>query len=281
MATALGISVVAVWGKGEAGGDRPSPFEGLVSAQLAGESSLLGVLGNLAALRDAETGRYVHPDGGGFDADALETELLRCHRAALRQWLSYDLRRQRADFERFVAAMAGCGGAPLSRDWLSGERFHRMLPYGIDEPERLLFRLDMQALLAAAGECAGPFEAAQASGWAASIEAMADPRVANLLQWVDLHAGNPSLTLRRLAQLFELSAAYLGSVFKRCTGRPFRDHLRGIRIRKAAARLQNPDLSIEDVSRAAGYTKATNFSRDFRKVYGVSPHRFRRRISRL
>jgi AraC-like DNA-binding protein len=87
----------------------------------------------------------------------------------------------------------------------------------------------------------------------------------------DLHlaaegAGMSKRTLQR--RLAELGLSYSKSVNQ-------------TRLRLAAARLAETDISIAEISDSLGYTDASNFSRAFRAKTGISPGAYRQRNRRV
>lgn len=84
------------------------------------------------------------------------------------------------------------------------------------------------------------------------------------------------LSLAYLAQLLNMSPAYLSVFIKEKTGANFSDHLNEIRIRKAKELLVVSELSIQDISMQVGYANITSFNRMFKKQVGLSPGEYRK-----
>ncbi|MFC5702416.1 helix-turn-helix domain-containing protein [Cohnella faecalis] len=85
------------------------------------------------------------------------------------------------------------------------------------------------------------------------------------------------LSLSYLADLLNMSSAYLSVYIKEKTGSNFSEHLNGIRVRKAQELLVTTEMNINDISLQVGYTNFTSFNRMFKKQTGMTPGEFRRR----
>lgn len=82
-------------------------------------------------------------------------------------------------------------------------------------------------------------------------------------------------SMRELARCCHLDKAYLCRLFKRYDRQSPYQLLVRLKMNWAAAQLQNPDRLVKQVARELGYDYAGHFSRTFKRVYGVSPQRFR------
>ena len=84
-----------------------------------------------------------------------------------------------------------------------------------------------------------------------------------------------TIRLEELAALVNLSTCHFCRTFKQITGRTTTEYLNGVRLRKAAAFLENSDLNITEIAFTCGFESSNYFSRLFRGLYGVSPTEFR------
>lgn len=88
--------------------------------------------------------------------------------------------------------------------------------------------------------------------------------------------GNPAgANLEDAAALVYLSASYLSRYFKQKTGASFTDYLCGQRMGLASEMLSDMQYKIYEISELLGYTNPFNFTRSFKKYYGVSPRDYR------
>lgn len=79
-----------------------------------------------------------------------------------------------------------------------------------------------------------------------------------------------------LASILHLSKAHMIRIFKRATGLPPGRYLLHIRMRQAAALLQNPSLTLDGVARMVGYDNGNYFSKVFAEYFHARPSEFRR-----
>jgi two-component system response regulator YesN len=104
-----------------------------------------------------------------------------------------------------------------------------------------------------------------------------DPRIHQALKSMDENL-DKKLTLKSVSEMFNLSGVYFSELFKKETGTCFSRYLVQSRIDRAKALLKETSLRIKQVSYAVGYRNVSNFDHDFRKLVGLSPHEYRKRI---
>ena len=96
-----------------------------------------------------------------------------------------------------------------------------------------------------------------------------------LLAWIEERLDEP-LTLERIAQHAGLSAYHFSRLFTARMGRSVMAHVRGRRLVRGARRLcTETDLKLVDLAFDCGFESQEAFSRAFKRVFGVSPGRFR------
>jgi AraC-like DNA-binding protein len=103
------------------------------------------------------------------------------------------------------------------------------------------------------------------------------PLAAQVGAFVRQHLGE-HLTTRRMASTLHLSEAYFCRRFHRLTGLTFHAYLARARVEAAKAALQEPETRINEIALAAGFQSASDFSRIFKAVEGVTPSAFRRQL---
>ena len=86
-----------------------------------------------------------------------------------------------------------------------------------------------------------------------------------------------AVSLTELTELTAMSVSTLNRTFKEATGySPIEYHLR-IRIKKASEILCGSGLNITEIAYRTGFDDSNYFSRQFKKMMGVSPLEFRKR----
>jgi AraC family transcriptional regulator len=83
------------------------------------------------------------------------------------------------------------------------------------------------------------------------------------------------LNLESLARIGCLSPHHFHRVFRSMTGESLGEHLRRVRLERAALLLRHSSREIMDVALAVGYESPAAFSRAFERVFGTSPSAWR------
>jgi AraC-like DNA-binding protein len=87
-----------------------------------------------------------------------------------------------------------------------------------------------------------------------------------------------NLSLDDVAAELDVSPEHLARAFRRRTGETVFGHLQALRLDDAKTLLVGSELSIAEVSAAAGFSSLALFSRTFQRRFGLSPRRYRQRI---
>ena len=82
--------------------------------------------------------------------------------------------------------------------------------------------------------------------------------------------------LDEIAHQFNLSRSYLSKKFKSSTGFGFKEYMINIRIKKACELLLGTDKTITEIAFECGFNDSNYFGDAFRRVKGVSPHKYRK-----
>jgi AraC family transcriptional regulator of arabinose operon len=90
-------------------------------------------------------------------------------------------------------------------------------------------------------------------------------------------AFSEEVKLERLASFAGLSVSHLSAEFRRHLGVPPMRYLLELRLRRAAYLLADVNLSVSEVARESGFSDPLYFSRQFRRRFGQSPRKYRRR----
>jgi AraC-like DNA-binding protein len=98
-----------------------------------------------------------------------------------------------------------------------------------------------------------------------------------LQSYVSEHSSE-TLSLKQAAGIASMEESYFSEFFHRSVGVPFKWWMDFIRIQRAAKRIEDSDSSITEVALNSGFTDSTTFTRTFRRVVGVTPREYRRRV---
>ncbi len=85
-------------------------------------------------------------------------------------------------------------------------------------------------------------------------------------------------SLQTAAAHVNLNPVYLSRYFKSKTGTHFIDYLISVKMKRAAELLQARESRISKISEMVGYSNEKNFSRAFKKYFGVSPNEYRKLV---
>jgi len=84
------------------------------------------------------------------------------------------------------------------------------------------------------------------------------------------------INLKKLANLFYINSGYLGQLFKKETGQYFNDYMNRIRVDEAIKLLQDPRLSITEISEKVGYKNTNHLYLNFKNLTGMNPGDYRK-----
>jgi AraC family transcriptional regulator len=86
-------------------------------------------------------------------------------------------------------------------------------------------------------------------------------------------------TLEQMAAIARLSPNYFAWQFKRATGLPPHQYVLDRRVERAKQFLQTgSDISLAEVAAEAGFSDQSQFSHHFKRLIGVTPGKFRKRV---
>lgn len=79
------------------------------------------------------------------------------------------------------------------------------------------------------------------------------------------------LSLKTLAQKYNVNSSYLGQIFSREVGVSFSEYLNKTKNTKAKELILNTNMKINDIAKSVGYVDTSYFYRKFKKYFGVCP----------
>jgi len=101
-------------------------------------------------------------------------------------------------------------------------------------------------------------------------------RIGEVITHLETHYADP-ISLAELARMAHMSDRSLLRAFQETLGHSPIDYLLRCRVRRAAELLRQGDLRMTEVAFAVGFSDSNYFSRQFRRIMGLSPREFRRR----
>ena len=84
------------------------------------------------------------------------------------------------------------------------------------------------------------------------------------------------LTLKEVAGRIHISPCYLSDLFSRIVGCRFVEYLTHLRLERARDMLAGGERSVAAIAAACGFGTVSNFTRTYRRAFGVSPSAWRR-----
>jgi two-component system response regulator YesN len=102
-----------------------------------------------------------------------------------------------------------------------------------------------------------------------------DNLVATVDKIIQEHYADRELSLFKIAELLDMSPAYLGRIFKKLIAQSIPDYLNEYRIDRAKEFLSTTHDSIEEISQKTGYNNSTYFYKVFKKYTGITPAEYR------
>jgi AraC-like DNA-binding protein len=108
-----------------------------------------------------------------------------------------------------------------------------------------------------------------------AVGAIAFETFLNCRQWMDTNYRRTE-SLQQIAENCNVEMSYMCRLFKRYAHQSPWQYVLRLKMRAAAQRLQARDARVGDVAEEFGFADPFQFSRSFRKVFGVSPRKFMR-----
>ncbi len=110
-------------------------------------------------------------------------------------------------------------------------------------------------------------------------EEQSDSAVKRAKTYIQEHYSN-DISLDEVSREVNISPYYFSKLFKEEAGENFIEYLTNVRIGKAKEMLENPALSIKEVSILSGYADPNYFSRIFKKQTDMTPSEYKARYGR-
>ena len=111
-----------------------------------------------------------------------------------------------------------------------------------------------------------------------STEQVYRERILSVLVFIQKHL-DEELSLEEYARVAHFSPYHFHRIFRGMVGESLAEHMRRLRLERAATRLKRTNWAIVEIALEAGYETHEAFTRAFRALWGCSPSRYRRDTS--
>lgn len=92
--------------------------------------------------------------------------------------------------------------------------------------------------------------------------------------YIETNYNSSDISIAEIADNLNLDRSYFSTLFKKHTGKSPQDYLLDFRLNKAAELLVVSALKSGEVGKACGYTDQFNFSKMFKRKFGISPSQY-------
>lgn len=87
-----------------------------------------------------------------------------------------------------------------------------------------------------------------------------------------------NLTIDHIAKQHLISRTYFCTLFKQITGYTVYEFIQSLRLNHSKVLLQTGTLPITDIAQQSGFYDLSNFSRTFKKAFGMTPSQYRKHV---
>lgn len=101
-------------------------------------------------------------------------------------------------------------------------------------------------------------------------------KISSLLNYINEHL-NEDLFLDKLSETFFISKYYMETIFKAATGFSINEYIIVRRILKAKELLRN-NITVTQAAEACGFNNYSHFIRTFKKLVGISPKQYTKKV---
>ena len=112
-----------------------------------------------------------------------------------------------------------------------------------------------------------------AGGYTETQKELADKIHALLMENLEKH-----ITITDLARTLHVSSTHVKVSFHKVYGTPVYSYTRQCRMKAAAKMLEETDDSILEIAGRHGYENGSKFATAFRRIMGISPSEYRKRV---
>ena len=140
----------------------------------------------------------------------------------------------------------------------------------VEGMERIVKFLQILTVLAASNDC----KPIASVGFVSDASLFDQERIDRVFQFLNAKFSEP-VRVSDVARTLNLSEGAFSRFFRIHTGKTFPEFINELRIGRACVLLQENNLNVTEVAYESGFTNLSNFNRQFLKLKGLSPRRFR------
>jgi YesN/AraC family two-component response regulator len=96
-----------------------------------------------------------------------------------------------------------------------------------------------------------------------------------IVTYMDIHYADQNISLKSLADQFDITTSFLSRFFKDNARMNFIDYLTDKRLSYACKLLVETNMTVKEIIREIGYIDLASFTRKFTQIMGISPGRYR------
>ena len=100
--------------------------------------------------------------------------------------------------------------------------------------------------------------------------------VCGVLEYIEKHYGEESLSITQIADQLHLSSAYLNVLFRQEMKQTLKQYLSNYRLEKARRMLEQDFDKITEIAEKCGYANSNYFAKVFREAEGMTPLEYRK-----
>lgn len=97
-------------------------------------------------------------------------------------------------------------------------------------------------------------------------------------EYIENNHSDPNLTVYSISEVFHMSPAHLGKLFKKIASGNIVDFVNNIRVEHAKQMLINTNFTVEQISRQTGFSTIAYFYRVFKKINSLTPNEYRKKM---
>lgn len=103
------------------------------------------------------------------------------------------------------------------------------------------------------------------------------PAITAVTEYIRKNYGE-DINMQKMAELACVNPVYFSALFKKTTGRNFKEFLTDVRMEAAKRLVITTDMKTYALAEKVGYQNARQFTEKFRQYYGCSPAEYKRKL---